>query len=65
MGVDSVEVPIAVKQAVWDKLANEWNDLPLERLATEISMDQLPAYIERILAGKMIGRVVVAISELP
>ena len=63
MGVDSVEAPTAVKQAVWDKLANEWNDLPLERLATEISMDQLPSYIERILAGKMVGRVVVAISD--
>ena len=64
LGVDSVELPIAAKQSVWDKLANEWNDLPLERLATEISLEQLPAYLERIIAGKMVGRVVVAISEV-
>lgn len=63
LGVDSVELPVAKKQAVWDRLANEWNDLPLDRLATDITMDQLPAYIDRILAGKMVGRVVVAITD--
>ena len=62
LGVDSVELPNAVKQKTWNKLADEWNDLPLERLATEITMDQLPAYIERIINGKMVGRVVVAVA---
>ncbi|MBV1915955.1 MAG: YhdH/YhfP family quinone oxidoreductase [Pseudomonadales bacterium] len=63
MGVDSVELPIATKQGIWDKIATDLNDLPLERLATEIRMDDLPAYIERILAGKMVGRVVVSIAD--
>ncbi len=63
LGVDSVQLPIAVKQAVWDKLANQCDDLPLERLATEITMDELPAYIDRILNGQMVGRVVVKIAS--
>ena len=63
LGVDSVELPVSTKQRIWDKLATDWNDLPLERLATEIRMDDLPGYIERILAGKMVGRVVVSITN--
>ena len=63
LGVDSVELPISAKQRIWDKLASDWNDLPLERLATEIRMNDLPGYIERILAGKMVGRVVVSITN--
>jgi acrylyl-CoA reductase (NADPH) len=61
LGVDSVELPLMAKASMWDKLSLQWK-LDLEALVTEISLEQLPGYIERILAGKQVGRVLVNLS---
>lgn len=56
LGVDSVELPLVVKASMWDRLSLQWK-LDLEPLVEEVSLDQLPAALQKILAGKMVGRV--------
>ncbi|QJD58536.1 YhdH/YhfP family quinone oxidoreductase [Pseudomonas sp. gcc21] len=58
LGIDSVEQPLVVKASMWDRLSLQWK-VDLEVLAQEVSLDQLPEQIERILAGRMVGRVLV------
>ncbi|MAG65891.1 MULTISPECIES: YhdH/YhfP family quinone oxidoreductase [Pseudomonas] len=58
LGVDSVELPLVVKASMWDRLSLQWKT-DLHNLEREVSLEELPNEIERILAGKMTGRVVV------
>lgn len=58
LGVDSVELPLVVKASMWDKLSLQWK-LDLAPLAHEVALEALPAAIEQILAGGMVGRVLV------
>ncbi|MCY1537812.1 putative quinone oxidoreductase YhfP [compost metagenome] len=62
LGVDSVELPLVVKASMWDKLSVQWKLDDLERLVTEVSLQQLPAAIAQILAGKLVGRVLVRVD---
>ncbi|PAU56975.1 YhdH/YhfP family quinone oxidoreductase [Pseudomonas indica] len=59
LGVDSVELPLVVKASMWDRLSVQWKLNDLERLVHEVGLDDLPQAIERILAGKLVGRVLV------
>ena len=56
LGVDSVELALPVKQAMWDKLAGDWQLEGLDSLATEITLDELDASLKQVLAGKARGR---------
>ncbi|WP_150304001.1 YhdH/YhfP family quinone oxidoreductase [Pseudomonas saliphila] len=58
LGIDSVEQPLVVKASMWDRLSLQWK-VDLEVLAQEVTLDQLPDQIERILTGRMVGRVLV------
>ena len=59
LGVDSVELPIEEKNRIWGRLASDWRVPGLEDMAVEIGLDQLSAEVDRILAGKMVGRTLV------
>lgn len=56
LGVDSVELPLAHKKSVWEKLATEWKLKSLDSLGTEIGMDDLQECLQQVLAGKAEGR---------
>ncbi len=56
LGVDSVELPLSVKQHTWDKLANDWRLDNLEAMVTEIGFDALETSLQSVLAGKAKGR---------
>ncbi len=59
-GVDSAEVPMAERQAVWFKLANEWKPRALSHIVTAVvTLEQLEPYIAAVLRGEVHGRVVV------
>lgn len=58
LGVDSVQLPIETKRRVWDKLGNQWRLENLERLCTEIGMDELESSLETIFKGGATGRFV-------
>ena len=62
LGVDSVELPRAVKTAMWEKLAGPWKLDNLELVCHEVSLDELPEEIRRMLAGRMVGRMLVRID---
>ena len=59
LGVDSVELPLMAKAALWDKLSVQWKLDDLDSLTREVGLEELPDTISQILAGRMVGRVVV------
>ncbi|MEJ6654517.1 MAG: YhdH/YhfP family quinone oxidoreductase [Pseudomonas sp.] len=61
LGVDSVEQPLVVKASMWDRLSLQWKT-DLSQLEQEITLEQLPAYIDTILASGMVGRAVVKLG---
>lgn len=62
LGVDSVELPLERKAAVWQKLAGPWKLDNLESLEERLTLDTVSDAIDRILAGKMVGRGVVDLN---
>jgi putative YhdH/YhfP family quinone oxidoreductase len=60
LGIDSANYPIERRRALWQRLAGEWRLEILENLAREVPLTQLDREIDRILQGKLTGRVVVA-----
>ncbi len=62
LGVDSVNCPADLRWDLWRKLASDWKLPMLSHLASEYSLDELDAQIDRILQGKQRGRVVVNLA---
>jgi acrylyl-CoA reductase (NADPH) len=61
LGVDSVELPIAEKTRLWNRLAEEWC-IDLADLEESLTLATVSDAIDRILAGAMVGRGVVKLS---
>ena len=55
LGVDSVQLPVDQKEAIWTRLGSDWK-LDLTSLEETLTLDTLPNAIERILKGEMVGR---------
>lgn len=62
LGIDSVNLPIEERRAVWERLAGPWKPTMLEQMGREVALADLDAEIEAILLGQQRGRVVVAHS---
>ena len=60
--MDSVELKLARKIEIWEKLAGPWKLEDLSELAEPLSLDDLDGAIDRILAGQMVGRGIVDLS---
>ena len=58
-GVDSVQITSSEREILWDKLSKDWKIEDLEKLSTEVTLDELNDKIELILKGENKGRVVV------
>lgn len=63
LGIDSVQCPRHLRQAVWEKLAGEWKPADLEATATECTLQSLEAHIQQILSGTARGRTLVNLLE--
>lgn len=59
LGIDSVLCPTEPRRAAWERLATLLSRDDLDAITTEIGLDDLPQYGERILAGQVRGRTVV------
>lgn len=63
LGIGSADTPMERRISIWKKLSDEWNikeKLPV--IAKEVTLDDLNTnYIDSILQGKMIGRILVKI----
>ncbi|MCG6974287.1 MAG: YhdH/YhfP family quinone oxidoreductase [Desulfobacterales bacterium] len=63
MGIDSQNCPMPLRLKVWDKIASDWKIERLERIATEVTLDELSARIEFVLQKKHKGRTVIRMPE--
>jgi putative YhdH/YhfP family quinone oxidoreductase len=65
LGVGSAETPMSTRLLVWDKLKDVWNIKDkLNAVVKEVTLDELNlTYIDSILQGKIMGRIVVKIAE--
>ena len=56
-GIDSAESLLEVKEEVWKSFSSNWKLENIDQNIKNISLDDLPSEIEKILKGKQIGRV--------
>jgi len=63
VGIDSQSCPMAFRRRTWEKIANEWKLTVLDRQTSVCSLEELDAEIDRILAGKQKGRVIVDLAR--
>ncbi len=56
-GVDSAESLLEVKEEVWRNFATNWKLENIDQNIKDISLDELPNEIDKILKGEQIGRV--------
>ncbi|WKA55528.1 YhdH/YhfP family quinone oxidoreductase [Planococcus shixiaomingii] len=58
LGIDSVNVPIEKRPAIWAKMANDWN-IAGTTLVDEVALEEVPGTIEAIKKGEHLGRTIV------
>jgi acrylyl-CoA reductase (NADPH) len=62
-GIESVRCPVETRQVAWQRLADGLPADLLEEMAEEVTLADVPALAEQILAGRTRGRVVVAVRR--
>lgn len=66
LGINSVEVPRAWREAVWDRLGGPWKPARLDLIAPRtITLDEVPQACAALVAGGQHGRTVVRIGGEP
>lgn len=63
LGVDSVQLPLPAKAALWGKLAADWKLSNLESLCHEIGFDALETSLKQVLTGGAVGRYVLNLDR--
>lgn len=59
LGIDSVQTPIVTRREVWGRLASDLRPAGLDQIAHEVTLHELDAVLDALLAGAAIGRNVV------
>jgi len=62
LGIDSVQTPMATRRAVWERLAGDLRSPALDHLTREITLDEVDAHLDDVLAGRGRGRTVVRVG---
>ncbi len=63
VGIDSQNLPMEIRELVWNKLSDEWKTDSLTETATEITLNELDEKINLMLKGQLKGRTVVRIDQ--
>ena len=63
VGIDSQSFPMTFRRQTWEKIASEWKLADLDRQTSVCSLEELNSEIDRILAGKQKGRVIVDLAS--
>ncbi len=58
LGVDSAETPMDLRKRIWERLASDLKIETLEQMKKIVSLDEIPEYMEEILNGEIVGRIV-------
>jgi acrylyl-CoA reductase (NADPH) len=62
LGVASAGTARDIRETVWQHLASDWKPAHLERICTrEVGLEQLPEVFATMLAGRSLGRTLVAV----
>jgi acrylyl-CoA reductase (NADPH) len=61
LGIDSVMCPIERRRQAWVRLSSDLDPAKLVEITSEISLEQVPEFAAKILAGQVRGRIVVKI----
>ncbi|HEX4415210.1 MAG TPA: oxidoreductase [Lacipirellulaceae bacterium] len=59
-GIDSAKCPRPERMQMWEKLSGPWRLSQLDEIADEITFDELPDRVAKILRGGIVGRTIVA-----
>ncbi len=59
VGVEVTTCPVPLRKTAWARLARELPDDLLQQIFKVISLEEVPAFAEKLLAGQVNGRVVV------
>jgi acrylyl-CoA reductase (NADPH) len=64
LGIDSANMPLERRIAIWERLADDLRPPRLEEaIAREVSLEEVPAVLSQIHRGDVRGRVVVHVAE--
>ncbi len=63
LGIDSVNVPIAKRRALWERLATDLSPLSVGLPVTEVTLETLEPALDEIVAGTARGRWIVRVAE--
>lgn len=58
-GISSASLPLDRRIEIWRKLSNEWRLDGLEEIATTVPLADIEQYVQQILQGQIVGRMVV------
>ena len=62
LGVNSTTLPNAVKQEVWDDIANTMSPKKIAQIVTkEVTLEELPDQFQAFIEGSIVGRVLVKV----
>ena len=62
LGVNSTTLPNAVKQEVWDDIANNMSPQKIDQIVTkEVMLEELPDQFQAFIEGSIVGRVLVKV----
>jgi putative YhdH/YhfP family quinone oxidoreductase len=58
LGVESAETPYALRLRVWELLTGRLRPSELDKMGTIVPLERIPGYMDDILAGETVGRIV-------
>ena len=61
LGVDSANMEIGARRALWDRLAGDLRPRSLDRLVREVGLDEVDGVLSDTLGGGARGRTVVRV----
>ena len=62
LGVNSTTLPNAIKQEVWDDIANNMSPQKIDQIVTkEVTLEELPDQFQAFIEGSIVGRVLVKV----
>ncbi len=63
LGINSVEIPTALRREIWARLAGDLAPRHLDRIAPrEVTLNDLPAQFQPYIDGQVVGRTIVRLS---
>jgi acrylyl-CoA reductase (NADPH) len=59
IGIDSQNCPMTIRKMIWEKLAGKWKIQDIEKMVSEITLEQLDQRINMMMQRKHRGRTII------